>query len=420
MVSILISSLTSLRKRAQDALQRSNEELEQRVQRRTSELRGSNERLRDSEERFRAMVEGVKDYAIIMLNADGRVVSWNAGAERIEGYTQEEAHGQDVSRFFPSEEAAIGEPAKHLGLAARDGRHEDEGWRVRKDGSRLWANVITTALRDDSGTLRGFAQITRDITELRKLEREVLHIAEAEQRRIGHDLHDGLGQELTGLALLSQSLADRMASAGVPEASEVRRLASLIMDALEQTRDLARGFSPVELGTDGLRAGLQNLAAKIQLTSGLPCALSCPGKVAVDDEAALHLYRIAQEALSNAVRHGRSTELALSLTQTVESVTLMIRDNGVGFRPEGGRGNGMGVSVMRYRASMIGAKLEIGSVDTRGVVVSCVYAAQRSPASPVGPALSMLTNSSELERDTASQKTELDARQSSVANSVGG
>ncbi len=217
MVSVLISSLVALRTRAQDALERANRDLERRVEARTAELSASNERLLESEARFRALVEGVRDYALVMLDAGGRIVSWNAGAGQIEGYTQEEVVGRHIGEFFLPEGAAAGESQRHLEVAAARGRHEDEGWRVRKDGSRFLANVITTVLRDAGGRVSGFAQVTRDITDLRKLEREVLQISEAEQRRIGHDLHDGLGQELTGLALLSQGVAEKLAGRGRPK-----------------------------------------------------------------------------------------------------------------------------------------------------------------------------------------------------------
>jgi PAS domain S-box-containing protein len=382
MVSLLISSLTSLRKRAQVELQRSLEGLEQRVQERTRELRSSNERLRESEEKFRALVEGVNDYAIIMLDAQGRIVSWNAGAGRIEGYSHDEVVGQHVSRFFPPDAERRREAAGHLEVAAAQGRHEDEGWRVRKDGSRFWANVITTALRDESGNLRGFAQVTRDVTELRNLEREVLQISEAQLRRIGHDLHDGLGQELTGIALLAQDLTARLVSCDAPQATESQRIVALVNAAIEQTRDVARGFAPVELGPDGLRAALHALAAKVEGMAGIPCRFRCSGNASVDDEAALHLYRIAQEALNNAVRHSGATRVDVVLEQTCEALTLTISDDGRGFLAgaacEKGDDGGMGLVVMQYRARMIGARWEIGAgPSNRGTMVKCVYTGQR-------------------------------------------
>src|SRR5580692_11667837 len=120
--------------------------------------------LNESEERFRLLVDGVADYAIYMLDPAGKIVRWNKGAERLKGYTAEEIVGRDVSVFFPPADVASGKPAAELARAAADGRTEQESWRVRKDGSRFWADVIVTALRDDDGKLRGFAKVTRDFT----------------------------------------------------------------------------------------------------------------------------------------------------------------------------------------------------------------------------------------------------------------
>jgi two-component system sensor kinase FixL len=380
LVSVLISSLTSLRKRAQDALRQSYEVMEQQVVQRTAQLQATNVRLKESEERFRTLVEGVQDYSIVMLDPEGHIVSWNEGAARIFGFVESEVLGKHVSQFFPADERD-GEVAKrHLEFAALKERHAVEGLRVRKRGDAFLANVITTALHTEGGALRGYAQITRDITELRQLERDVLQISEAEQRRIGHDLHDGLGQELTGLALLSQSLADQMTASGADIATALQRMASLIAGALEQARQLAHGFAPIELGPEGLPDALQNLTSKVAEASGMSCKYEYTSGVAVDDEASLHLFRIAQEALSNALRHSRATALTLSLQSVTDAVCLTVRDNGIGFELADRRRSGMGLGLMHYRASMIGAELEITS-GTQGTTVKCTYGT-RHLASP--------------------------------------
>ncbi len=200
LVALLISSLTSLRKRAEAALQRANDQLEVRIEQRTAELRRSNELLLQSEERFRLLVDGVADYALVMLDAAGQIISWNPGAERIFAFQQEFAVGRDSAALYIPEDISKGKPAANLREALQHNRYEEEGWRVRGDGQRFWANVITTTLRDESGKPAGFAQVTRDITELRSLERELLEISDRQQMIIGHELHDGIGQELTGIA----------------------------------------------------------------------------------------------------------------------------------------------------------------------------------------------------------------------------
>jgi PAS domain S-box-containing protein len=144
----------------------------------SADFRRTAERLQHSDEWFRQLVEGVQDYALFMLDPAGRVASWNAGAERIKGYRPGEIVGRHFSRFYTPEEIESGKPGLALAAAAASGHLEDEGWRVRKDGSRFWARVAITALRDKSGKLRGFGKVTRDLTERRRLERELLDTQE--------------------------------------------------------------------------------------------------------------------------------------------------------------------------------------------------------------------------------------------------
>ncbi len=139
--------------------------------------------LRESEDRFRLLVEGLKDYAIFMLNPDGRVMTWNAGAERLKGFAAQEIIGQHVSRFYPPEDVAAGKPQRELNIAAEQGQYVEEGWRMRKDGSRFWASVTIDALRGEAGELRGFAKLTRDETERKRAE-EKLREAEREKNLI--------------------------------------------------------------------------------------------------------------------------------------------------------------------------------------------------------------------------------------------
>jgi PAS domain S-box-containing protein len=153
--------------------------------------KGAEENVQHSEERFRLLVSAVKDYAILMLDPKGNVVSWNAGAERIKGYRAEEIIGRHFSCFYPAEDVARGKPESELQIATEQGRFEDEGWRVRKDGSRFWANVLTTALRDEAGQLCGFGKVTRDLTERKKVE-ETLRASEERFRAVADSAGDGI------------------------------------------------------------------------------------------------------------------------------------------------------------------------------------------------------------------------------------
>jgi PAS domain S-box-containing protein len=374
-VALLMSSLMHLRQRAEASLKKLNDELERRVRERTAELESSMRMVVESEERFRILMEGVSDYAICMLDVNGVVISWNAGSERIHGYRQPEICGRSFSTFYNLDDRQGNKPAEHLLRAKTENRNEDEGWRLRRDGSSFWANVIITSLRDDTGMPRGFAHITRDITELKRLEREVLEISENEQQRIGQDLHDGLGQELTGLAFLSQNLGRKLAAQSLPEAAEeAQRITSLVTRAIEQTRELARGLTPVELGSDGLVAALRSLTDQVQKMCGIPLELRFDDCVRVEDHnAAVHLYRILQEAMTNAARHSAAKRIWLSLQDVNHEITATVEDDGRGIPADLSNKKGLGLRLMLYRARMIGATLSILRRERGGTLIRCVY-----------------------------------------------
>jgi PAS domain S-box-containing protein len=374
MVALLISFLLNMRRRAEQQLKSANEHLESRVLERTRELEASNRLARESAEGFRALIEGVTDCAICMLDQQGRIVQWNSGAQRIQGYSESDILRRHFQIFFPPQDQASQRPAEHLARAARTGRNEDEGWRIRKDGSAFWADVIITPLHDESGTLRGFAHVARDITEVKRLEKEVIEISEQEQRRIGRDLHDGLGQELTGLAFLSQNVCRKLSLDSRPEADEVSRISSLINLAIEKTRDLAKGLSPVESGPDGLTAALQNLSTRIRELYGVPCEFHRGRSVHVASyPAAVHLYRIAQEAISNAARHSQASCIWLSLDGDDHQVVLSIEDDGTGLPTIKPDNRGMGLHLMPYRARTIGATFDLQPRPGGGTVIRCVF-----------------------------------------------
>ena len=189
------------------------EALEGRVRERTQELEASNARLRESERRFRLLVEGVTDYAIYMLDPEGKVVNWNPGAERLKGYSSAEILGQHFSRFYTEEDRRNGLPAQFIGQAIATGKYEGEGWRVRKDGSRFWASVVLHAIRDADGQLVGFAKVTRDLTERREAEEQLRQIQKMEAigqltGGIAHDFNNLLTVISGNLETLQRRLGD--------------------------------------------------------------------------------------------------------------------------------------------------------------------------------------------------------------------
>jgi len=207
----------------------------------------------------------------------------------------------------------------------------------------------------------------------------LLDISNREQRRIGHDLHDGVCQQLVGIAYLTETLADRLQEKGAGEAAEAERIGGLINSALTQTRGVARGLFPVRLEENGLVSALEELAANAASLFQLTCTFTCdrpPEKI--DNAVALHLYYIAQEAVANAAKHADAKHVQLSLEPQNERYALTVRDDGRGFVLGSARPAGMGLRIMHYRARVIGATLDVQSQPGQGTTIRCTFL----PASP--------------------------------------
>jgi signal transduction histidine kinase len=193
-----------------------------------------------------------------------------------------------------------------------------------------------------------------------------------EDRRIGHELHDNTQQQLTGLGLLAQSLAETLAHRSIPEARLAARLAAGINESARHVHLLSRGLVPVEVDAQGLRSALTDLASTVGEQYTVQCRFDCHGPADVaDNYVATHLYRIAQEAVNNAIKHGRAEWIEISLAGTEEIITLKVLDDGIGIGDKRSGGPGMGLRIMAYRASLIGASLQISSGHERGTLVSC-------------------------------------------------
>jgi signal transduction histidine kinase len=224
------------------------------------------------------------------------------------------------------------------------------------------------------GNRRIFTGIVRDVSERRRLEQEILRIGDQERRRIGQDLHDGLGQMLTGIGLISQSLARRMDNQGQAEGKDVGEITALIKEADQFARSLSRSLVPVDLEARGLVAALRRLAGNAERLFRIRCTFEERGDALIHDETtASHLYRIAQEAVSNAVKHGHATEVNIGLASEETLLRLWIRDDGSGFAEDWREHQGLGVRTMAYRARIIGATLDISapSEDQSGTEITC-------------------------------------------------
>jgi signal transduction histidine kinase len=216
------------------------------------------------------------------------------------------------------------------------------------------------------------AALTREMAERERLEKELLDISEREQRQIGHDLHDNLGQHLTSIAMAAQVLREKLDAKSPPEAGDAARIVALVEDGIAMARELARGLSPVELEAEGLMSALQELAAGLSKWSKVACLFECEAPVLIADAAtAMHLYRIAQEAVSNAVRHGKPRRIVISLDETRAGVTMSVEDDGAGLPENWRSGQGIGTRIMAHRAAIIGGTLSIEPNLTGGTLVKC-------------------------------------------------
>lgn len=215
-----------------------------------------------------------------------------------------------------------------------------------------------------------------------RLEREILQISEREQQRIGRDLHDDLGQQLAGLSIMSTMLTRSLAGCDAPEAPAAARISDLLKKAVAMTRSLARGLHPVAAEPDGLMSALHDLAARMTSLFQIDCQFDCTGSVQMNDNtAATHLYRIAQEAVSNAVKHGHARHVCIGLHSDAETLTLTIKDDGSGIGTLDPQRQGMGLRIMHYRAGMAGGRVSITPQAAGGTCVTCTLPSPLSAAS---------------------------------------
>jgi signal transduction histidine kinase len=244
-------------------------------------------------------------------------------------------------------------------------------------GFYLVVVALLGRVRDMTSELEGRVHqrtvaLTEEMVERQRLERELLDTGERERRRIGRDLHDSLGQLLTGTALAGQVLHERLLARGLDEAEDASRVVGLVEEAIEQTRSLSRGLDPVELEGGGLDQGLRELAMSTSAHPSVRCEYHCPGPIAIRDQVtAVHLYRISQEAITNAIRHGRASHIALRLESLGAGVRLVVDDDGSGLPPPGRRGPGMGLRIMAHRAAMMNGTLELRARPGGGATVIC-------------------------------------------------
>ncbi len=362
--------------------------------------------LRESEELHRAFVNQT-EVGMARSDLKGRFLFVNKKLCEMLGYEESELIGRTIHSVTHGEYSdKTGKLFRQL--VRRGASYHVEKQYVRKDGSHVWVNVSASAICDAQGKTCAAVAVIRDVTEQKEaqnelenaklllekrvhertqqlraaveelqdeisrrqgLEGEILEISEREKRLIGQELHDSVCQHLTAVALMARSMAVRLKNHRVIDAQGIEKIAELINQGVTETRTIARGLHPVEMNPNGFAAALQSLLSQ---RSQLPYRLDMDEEVSIADPAvALHLYRIASEAVMNANKHARARELVVRMRSSQKRIELSVTDDGIGIGEKRNHENGMGFHVMEYRARSIGARIEIMPVKPHGTCVAC-------------------------------------------------
>src|SRR5579863_2976640 len=338
-----------------------------------TELKRTEEALQEERNVVSAILHTV-GALVVVLDPQGRIVRFNRACEHVSGYSFEE-----VKHKYFWDLCVVPEEAQRFKILIEQLRVEhaskdyETSW-VARDGSQRLIAWSSTILPADDGTPAYIIATGLDITERKRLETTILEIGAEEQRRIGRDLHDGLGQHLTGIAFMSKVQEQKLAEKGLAEAAEAGRIVGLVNQAIHKTRELAHGLLPVISDAHGLMSALKRWAAEVEDLFHISCCFQADEPVLIHDaNMSTHLYRIAQEAVNNAIKHGQAKKIIISLFARNEYGTLKIENDGLGMREPSTNDSGMGMQIMDYRARMIGGSLKVESGGPCGITIRCLF-----------------------------------------------
>jgi PAS domain S-box-containing protein len=337
--------------------------------REVSERKRAEEALSESNEALVALIEA-SPLAIVSIAAGQTVKMWNPAAERMFGWKAEEVLGRPLPFVPPDKQRDVQVMIERV---MQGNIFTDFEIRCnKKDNTPIELTISSAPLRDETGTVSGIMAVIHDTTMNRQLIREIIEISGREQIRIGQDLHDGLSQHLTGIAFLSKVLEQKLAAQSSDETVHAKDITRLMNQAIEMTRGLARGLSPVAMGEDGLQMSLRELADTVTGLFSISCLFHGDNSVVIPSTTtATHLFRIAQEAVNNAIKHGRAQHIIIALSPRNDKTVLSIEDDGSGFAVPPDKPKGMGLHIMSYRAKMIGASLSVEARPGGGTAVTC-------------------------------------------------
>jgi len=345
--------------------------LRRRVQQQTEIIRERLQREAALKERYEDLFENANDM-VFTHDLSGTITSVNKTGQRLLQRSRESLLSRKIIDLMAEDQRA---PARQwLDQVVHGADVPTAEWDFLNAADQRVKLEISSRRIEQEGRIVEVEGIARDITERRRLEREILEISNREQRRIGHDLHDGVCQQLAGIAYRLAIVGERLQAKAASESAEIEQIETLINEANSQARTVARGLFPVRLEEHGLVLALEELAASASARYRITCRFVCqttPPKV--DSEVELHLYYIVQEGLLNAVNHGKAGTVIVTLAADEDRLKLTVQDDGTGFQLSDKNRSGMGIRIMRYRAKVIGAALDFQSQISLGTQITCVF-----------------------------------------------
>ncbi|WP_340103708.1 PAS domain-containing sensor histidine kinase [Rhodohalobacter sp. 8-1] len=312
--------------------------------------------------------------AIITADSNGKILSVNKAASRMFGYESDELLGENLKMLMPYHYQINQNEHTDSNLFNGERKVTDKGKEtqgLKKDHTIFPIELAVSEIVCNGDQM--FAGIIRDLSMRRKLEHRIIEIGNEERRRIGRDLHDGLGQMLTGIRMLAENLARKLHANAVPGADEVKEIAEMINEADGVARSIARDMVQVEIEKKGLQFAVEELCKKTERMTGVTCNLENGSGVEIENHSrALHLYRIVQEAINNAVKHGNAKNIDVRLSENDRHFSVVVQDDGVGFTNLPEDHNGKGIQIMKHRARMMGGNLDLVRTDLNKTMVKCI------------------------------------------------
>jgi PAS domain S-box-containing protein len=338
-----------------------------------TELKRAEEALQEERNVVSAILHTV-GALVVVLDPEGRIIRFNRACEQMTGYSFAEVQGKFIwDLFLLPDEAERFKASLQAARSDQRPQEYDSCW-LSRDGRQRTIAWSTTVLPGAGESASYVIASGIDITERKHMEKAILEISAREQRRIGQDLHDGLGQHLTGIAFMSKVQEQKLAEKGLAEAAEAARIVGLVNEAIHRTRELAHGLLPVGSDAQGLMSALKRWAAEVETLFHISCRLQIGEPVLIDDaNVSTHLYRIAQEAVNNAIRHGQAKHVVINLFPGDDYGILKIENDGFSLPEPDPSDSGMGMQIMNYRARMVGGSLKVESGGIRGVTITCQF-----------------------------------------------